>query len=189
MQFLFHSNMKFTLEASYFCKHLTHSELLLAKIELVANRQYMQKICTFHENMEFCNTSFCYYNNNVFIILVVHDEFEFEFFVKSMVANLLQNSIKIHEISIIVSEHFDEKSMYYQVKKILTKSSSVGIITFISEDLAVIISVLSESLLKNIWHPSVLSMEIVGTLPKTQNEKNLVDQTISIGIDYLILQR
>ena len=47
----------------------------------------------------------------------------------------------------------------------------MGIITFISEDLAVIISVLSESLLKNIWHPSVLSMEIVGTLPKTWNEK------------------
>ena len=41
--------------------------------------------------------------------------------------------------------------------------------TFISEDLAVMISVAKESLLKNIWQPSVLSMEIVGTLPNTWN--------------------
>ncbi len=39
--------------------------------------------------------------------------------------------------------------------------------TFISEDLAVMISVSRESLLKYIWQPSVLSIEMVGTCPST----------------------
>jgi len=42
-----------------------------------------------------------------------------------------------------------------------------GIRTFISEDFAETISVLSESLLRYIMHPSVLSTLIVGTLPST----------------------
>lgn len=50
--------------------------------------------------------------------------------------------------------------------------------TFISELLAVIISVWSESLLRNIWQPSVLSIEMVGTVSKTLegNERKLRKQ-------------
>ena len=51
---------------------------------------------------------------------------------------------------------------------VLTKSpSALGMQMFISEDLAVIISAVIDSLLKNTWHPSVLSMETVGHLPIT----------------------
>ena len=39
--------------------------------------------------------------------------------------------------------------------------------TFISEDLAEMISVAIESLLRYIWQPSVLSIDMVGTLPRT----------------------
>ena len=50
----------------------------------------------------------------------------------------------------------------------LTKSpSALGMQMFISEDLAVIMSAVIDSLLKNTWHPSVLSMETVGHLPIT----------------------
>ena len=45
-------------------------------------------------------------------------------------------------------------------------TSGFGARTFISEDLAVMISVFSAaSLLKYIWHPSVFSTDIVGTIP------------------------
>lgn len=47
--------------------------------------------------------------------------------------------------------------------------SGLGTITFISEDLAVTISVLRDSLLRNTWHPSVFSMEMVGMHPMTCN--------------------
>lgn len=50
----------------------------------------------------------------------------------------------------------------------LTKSPpSVGIRTFISDDLALTISQSREFLLRYTWQPSVLLMEIVGTLPIT----------------------
>ena len=42
-----------------------------------------------------------------------------------------------------------------------------GTIRFISEDFAVMSCASRESLLKYIWHPSVLSTEIVGTVPVT----------------------
>ena len=46
----------------------------------------------------------------------------------------------------------------------LTKSPSTfpGMHTFISEDLAETMTALSESLLRNTWQPSVLSMDTVG---------------------------
>lgn len=51
----------------------------------------------------------------------------------------------------------------------LTKSpaSPFGMQIFISEDLAVMISAVTESLLRNTWQPSVLSMDTVGHLPVT----------------------
>lgn len=51
----------------------------------------------------------------------------------------------------------------------LTYSSSCGIRMFISELLALTMSQLRESLLRQTWQPSVLLMEMVGTLPNTQN--------------------
>ena len=48
----------------------------------------------------------------------------------------------------------------------MSNSSPSGTITFISEDLAVTISAPIESLLRNIWQPSVLSTRMRGALPK-----------------------
>ena len=45
-------------------------------------------------------------------------------------------------------------------------SSPLGTITFISLHLALTISVLRDCLLRNIWHPSVLSTMMMGTLPR-----------------------
>ena len=45
-------------------------------------------------------------------------------------------------------------------------SSPLGTITFTSLHLALTISVLRDCLLRNIWHPSVLSTMMMGTLPR-----------------------
>ena len=39
--------------------------------------------------------------------------------------------------------------------------------TFISDDLAEMMAACTESLLRNIWQPSVFSTEMVGTAPRT----------------------
>ena len=44
--------------------------------------------------------------------------------------------------------------------------------TFISDDFAEMMDVPTESLLRNIWQPSVFSIEMVGTAPRTlKNER------------------
>lgn len=48
--------------------------------------------------------------------------------------------------------------------------SSCGIMMFISELLALTTSQLRESLLRQTWQPSVLLMEMVGTVPNTYRE-------------------
>ena len=55
----------------------------------------------------------------------------------------------------------------------LTNSPSVplGIQMFISEDFAVTISHDTESLLRNTWQPSVLSIDTVGHFPLTWNKR------------------
>lgn len=55
--------------------------------------------------------------------------------------------------------------------------------TFISEDFELTISTSIESLLRYIWHPSVLSIDIVGTLPSTLN-----NEQISILHGFVILR-
>ena len=72
-----------------------------------------------------------------------------------------------------VGQQFDSK---------LTKSSPLGMRTFISVDLADMIEVWSESLLKYIWHPSVFSTEIVGTAPKTWSDKKREKNSLSRAI-------
>ena len=52
-------------------------------------------------------------------------------------------------------------------KKLTKSPDSCGISMFISEDLAVTMSALIESLLRYTIHPSVLSIDTVGTFPKT----------------------
>lgn len=76
------------------------------------------------------------------------------------------NTIKFHHHLTHVFLHYFSYSSQFTPS--LTKSPFLpGTSTFISELLALMISHDSESWLRYTWQPSVLLMEMVGTLPKT----------------------
>lgn len=69
---------------------------------------------------------------------------------------------------------FCKQSFKIYQRKLTNSPLALGISTFISDDLELTISTARESLERYIWQPSVLSIEMVGTLPKTWWNQNQV---------------